>query len=113
MKNFFGVMPAGLRGHRLARIFAEQNQPGGIMLPDHHFGQHRGEHAAIKKFVSITGAKIHRAAGIEKDLAAEISVVLELLDIKLVRAGPYFPINVAQVVALSVGAVSGELGAIA
>src|SRR5438045_5945905 len=105
-------MTARLGGNGLPGFIAEQYQAGRIMLPDHKLRENRGQNTSIVELVRVSFAKVHGSARIQKNLAAHIRVIFELLDVKLVRARPDFPVNVPQVVALGVSAVSRKLRAV-
>src|SRR5687767_11474072 len=83
------------------------------MLADHHFGEHSRQHTPVKKLIAISLAEIHRGAGIQKNLATHVGVVLELFDVEFVTSGPDFPIDIPQVVTLRVRSVGRKLSAVA
>src|SRR5947207_11449254 len=83
------------------------------MLTHHHLGQYRGKNAPIMEFVGAVAAKIHRGTRVQENLAMQIGVVLKLFNVEFIGARPDLPIDVAQVVALGVGAVSRKFSAVA
>jgi hypothetical protein len=107
------MVACGLRGDGFPGLVPEQDEPRGVVLTHHELGEHGGQNAAVVELVRRPLAEIHRRAGVEEDLATQVGVILELLDVILVGAAPDFPINVTQAVPLGVGPVSGKLAAVA
>ena len=58
-------------------------------------------------------AEVHRGRGVHEQVQAEILLVHEELDVQAVEATVDVPVDVAEVVAVPVGAVVGELHAVA
>jgi len=76
-------------------------------------GECRRQQSAEGKLVGWPGPEIHGGRGVEVDLAAVVGIVLKLFDVERVTPGPDLPVEVAEIVALNVLAVTGELRRVA
>src|SRR5688572_25977901 len=107
-------MVTGARGGRyLPGVRSEKDQSRGIVLPDHQVREDGCQSAGVIEFIRVALPEIHRGACIEKDMATNVRVVFELLDVILLGAAPDFPIHISQVVARHVRTIGGEFGAVA
>jgi hypothetical protein len=92
-------------------LVVEENEPDGVALPQHEIGESGGELGGVGELGDRAGAVAHRPARVEKDVRAEVRLLLVLLHVELVRLGVDFPVDVAQGIAGHVLAVLGELDA--
>ncbi len=94
----------------VADLVVEGNQPGGIALAvDGQIEERRGEVAGVIHFVDAMGAELHRVAGVEQDRQQAVGFAAKALQIHPLGSGVDVPIDVAEIVAGSVGAIFGEL----
>jgi hypothetical protein len=103
-------------GRRLGRdegrdAVAEQDQADAVVLLDHQVGDGGGQIRGVFELGHFAGAVAHRRAHVEQDSAAQVGLLVELLDVELVGLGPDLPVDAADVVAQDVLAVLGELDA--
>ena len=71
------------------------------------------QQSAEGELVGWPGPEIHGGRGVEVDLPAVVGVVLELFDVERVTPSPDLPVEVAEIVALNVLAVTRELRRVA
>ncbi len=94
----------------VADLVVEGNQPGGIALAvDGQIEERRGKVAGVIHFVDAVRAELHRVAGVEQDGQRAVGFAAIALEIQALGSGVDVPIDVAQIVAGSVGAIFGEL----
>src|SRR5688500_9514792 len=113
MEQFIGMMSRARWRRGLLRLCTENNQSGRVMLSYHQERQHCRQCPSIVEFISSSCTEVHGRAGIQKNVAANIRVVLELLHIIFVRATPNFPIHIAQIIAIHIWPIRRELRAVA
>src|SRR5216684_5156418 len=92
----------------IAYAIVEADQSHGVALAVQEPGQRGGECAHIVRLGIIERAIMHRAALVHEQVAAEIGLVLESLEVVAVRARIQTPIQIARVIAWRVLAVFGE-----
>ena len=96
------------RGYVIVYIFVEDDEPGGVPLVRRHVAE-AGRHVAREiQLVDHVGAEPHRRAGIEQDQELRIGLAAVALEVHPLGTGENVPVDVAQVVSGSVGAVFGE-----
>ncbi len=81
----------------------------GIALLHEKEGHGGSERGRVIRLRHRPRAEAHRAAVIHDELAAQVRLVLELLDESAVTARQHLPVDVARIIALDVGAIFGEL----
>ena len=70
--------------------------------------QRGDQHPRIVEFGDGPGRVAHRRAAIEQEGAAQVGVLVGLFQVKAVRPPEEPPVDVAEIIALRVGAVLGE-----
>ena len=94
----------------VADLVVEDNQPGGIALSmDRQIEERRREVTGIIHFVDAVGAELHGVAGVEQDGQHRVGFAAEALENEAFAAREDVPIDMAKIVAGSVGDVFGEL----
>src|SRR5580692_12944907 len=98
------------RADKAADLVVESNQARGVALAvDREIEERCGEVAGIIHLVDGVGAKLHRIAGVEQDGQQAVGFAAKALEIQTLGSGVDVPIDVAKIVAGSIGAVFGEL----
>ncbi len=93
----------------VGHVLIEDDQAGGVALLRRQIGQRCGEEARIIEFADLARAIRHRRAGIEQNQQLHVRLALEPLQIETLGAGEDVPVDVAQIVALHVLLIFGEL----
>ena len=110
MKEFFQVRGLAGGSQVALDLVVEGGQAGGVLLLEDHVGEGGGDPLGVLELGDVAfGGVGHGLAGIEQDVGEEVGFLLVLLEVVLVGLGPDFPVDVADVVALRVLAVLGEL----
>ena len=90
----------------------ERDQPGRVALPVHQERERRRQHRAVFELAHRRRAAIrHRGADVEQQVALEVGLLLELLDVVPIGARVDLPVERRQIVAGQVLPVLGELDA--
>ncbi len=94
-----------------ADFAVEGDQSHAVLLMEHQVGQGRGGPLGVFQLRPRRGlaAVAHAFAGVQEQMADQVRLVLELLQIILVGPPKNFPIEIAEVVAGGILAVLGEL----
>src|SRR5436190_4729464 len=79
-QDFVSVMPRTRGRCGLAGLGAEHDQAGSVMLANHQKGKNCSESSCVVELVRIVCPEVHRGARIQKDMAANVCVVLELFN---------------------------------
>ena len=87
----------------------ESDQPDRVALEREEVGDGGRRGAGVLTLAVIEGAIVHRPAGVQHDVAAQVRLVLEPLDVVAVGAGEEPPVEIAGVVPRRVLAVLAEL----
>ena len=104
-----------VRGGRARRqmeadLLVEGDHADHVLLAAHEVGQARGQEATVVELrLAAAQAVVHRGAGVQEDVGAEVGLLLVLLDVVAVAAAPGDPVEVPHVVAGDVLAMLGEL----
>ena len=93
----------------IGHVLIEHDQPSGISLLRRHVGERSGEVARVIQFPDVARSISHGRAGVEQDEQLHVRFALESLQVETLAAGEDVPIDVAQVVALHILLVFGEL----
>ena len=75
----------------------------------HENRENRAEQAAVEELVPGTIPEVHAAAGIEKQVAAQVGFLFEFADEQIVGAAVDFPIDTLWGIAGEESSVGGEL----
>ena len=106
---------AGVRGARWpaasADAVVEGDQADGVALPVHQVRERRRQVRAVLELRHAARAVAHRRADVEQEVAPEVGLFLELLDVVAIGARVDLPVDRRQVVARDVLPVLGELDA--
>jgi len=89
-------------------LVIEGDKPDGIALLMEEVGEGGGEGGGVAGLVVVEGAVLHGTGTIEEQVAAEVGLVLELLDVMAVGPGEDPPVEMARVIAGGVLAILGE-----
>src|SRR5262245_3248040 len=108
IKNYPQVRGISLRRDLLHDRFCHTRQANRVALLARQIAERRHKPPAVFELRDAARAKIHRAAGIKNEAAAEIGVGLEFLDIEAVGAAIRPPVEPPQVVAGNIFAIFGE-----
>ncbi len=99
-----------LGGEALADLLVERDQADGVLLVDHQVAQGRGQADAVLELRQLLAVGVaHRPGEVHHEVAGEVGLGLELLDVEPVGLGEDRPVDVGDVVARGVLAVLGEL----
>ncbi len=102
------TLPRGGR-HVVGDVFVEDDQAGRVAL---HIGQvteRGGQKARVVELVDGVGSIAHGSRRIEQHQQSRVGLAAVALEIAAAGARENVPVHVAQVIALRVGAVFGEL----
>src|SRR4051812_17557781 len=110
LEYLIGMVARAGSGRGLSGFSPKDDQAGRVMLSHHQEREHGREGAPVIELVRITSAKIHGGACIQKQMAADVSIVLELLYVILIGSSPDLPVHVSKIIPFDVGTISGELG---
>jgi len=97
------------RGEIVGDPVVEGDQADGVALAGEEVGDRGGGGPGIIPLGVRARAVAHRPAGVDDQVAAEVRLVLEPLDVVAVRAGEQLPVDVPGVVAGGVFAILAEL----
>ena len=86
-------------------------EPGGVALVDDEVAERGGQALGVVEPGAVLARESHRAAAVEHDVAAQVGLGLELLEVVAVGAGEDAPVEPPDVVAGDVVAVLGKLDA--
>ncbi len=89
----------------------ETEQPHRVALVYEQIRQRAGDPAGVVKLASMLSRKRHGCTAVEQDVAAQVCVGLEFLDIKAVGSSIDPPVDSPCVVAGRILAVFGEFHA--
>ena len=80
----------------LANLLVERDQPDRVLLMDHQVAQRRGQADAVFELRQLLAIRVaHRAAQIHHQVAGDVGLGLELLDVVLVGLGVDQPVDVS------------------
>ena len=96
-------------GQVVVDLAGEGDQPDRVALGEQEVGERRRQGGGVVRLGPPARAVAHRPAVVDEQVAAQVGLVLELLDVVAVGAGEEPPVEVAEVVAGAVLAVFGEL----
>ena len=98
------------RRQALANFLVERDQADRILLMDHQVAQGRGQADAVVELGQLLAIRVaHRAAQVHHQVAGDVGLGLELLDVVLVGLGVDQPVDVLRIVAGRVLAMLAEL----
>jgi hypothetical protein len=87
-------------GARLSRSLVERDQPHRVLLVDHQVAQRRGQADRVVELGQLLAVRVaHRPAQVHHQIAGDVRLGLELLDVVLVRLGVDQPVDVLRIVA--------------
>ena len=89
-------------------VFIEDDEAGRIALGVGHVAERGGDEAGVIELGDAGGAEAHGGGGVEEEEELGIGLALVAFEEAAVGAGEDVPIDVAEVVALGVGAILGE-----
>ena len=89
----------------------ERHQADRVALPRHQICERRGEARAVLELGHRARPVRHRSADVEHEMAIEIGLLLELLDVVPIAACVHLPVDRRQIVARHVLPVLRELDA--
>ena len=97
--------------HQCPNLAVEGDQSDAVLLLEDEKGEGRGGALGVFEFRQrgAVAAIAHAFAGVQQQVADEVGFFLVLLEIVLVGLAENFPIDVAQIVALGILAMLGEL----
>jgi hypothetical protein len=95
-------------GEEFADLVIEGDETDGIALLMEEVGEGGGEGGGVAGLVVVEGAVLHGAGTVEEQVAAEVGLVLELLDVMAVGPGEDPPVEMARVIAGGVLPILGE-----
>ena len=100
-----------LRGGRLAWMLrVERDQADRVLLVDHQVAQRRRQADGVLELGQLLAVGVgHRGAEVHHQVAGDVGLGLELLEVILVGLGVDVPVEVLEVVAGDVLAMLGEL----
>ena len=101
-----GAMP---RRQVVGDLLVEREQADRVALREQEIGERRGQRAGVLALGVRRRAEAHRAAQVDEQVAAQVRLVLEPLDVVAVGAGEEPPVEIARVVAGRVRAILAEL----
>ena len=94
----------------MAYPFVESDQSHGIMLIDHQVTEGRGQADCVVELGQFLPVRVaHRLAQIHGQIAGDVGLGLELLDVELVGLGKHQPVDVFGIVASGIAAMLAEL----
>ncbi len=103
------LRPLARRGEALPDLLIERHQPHRVLLPDHQVTKGRRQADPVFKFRQLLSVSVpHRRREIHHEVARQIRLGLEFLDVKPVGLGVHVPVDVSNVVTGRVLAMLGE-----
>ena len=94
----------------LANLLIEGDQADRVLLPDHQVAKGRRQADPVFEFGQLLPVSVsHRGREVHHEVAGQVGLGLELLDVEPVGLGVDVPVDVADVVAGGVLAMLGEL----
>ena len=111
VQQFLQVRRIAAGADQRADFAVERDQAHAVLLMQHQVGQRRGRALGVfqlrhRRRVALVA---HALAGVQQQVADQVRLFLELLQVVLVGAAEDLPIEIAEVVAGRVLAVLGEL----
>src|SRR5262245_21944455 len=103
------LRPLALGRNYVAELLVERNHAHGVLLIDHQVAQ-RGRQAdrVVELGQLLPVREAHRLTEVHHQVAGDVRLGLELLDVVLVGLGEHQPVDVLGVIALRVPPVLGE-----
>jgi hypothetical protein len=89
-------------------MLVEGQQTNAVALQIEEIGESAGKSVSILGLGIGEGTKTHRAAVINQEMASEIGLVLEFLDVIAIGSGVEPPIQISGVVAWCILAIFGK-----
>ena len=111
VQQFLQVRGIAAGADQRADLAVEGDQAHAVLLLEHQVGQRRGRALGVFELRHRRGVApvAHALAGVQQQVADQVRLFLELLQVVLVGPAEDFPVEVAQVVAGRVLAMLGEL----
>ena len=92
-------------------LIGEGHDAGGVLLLENQISERGGEGAGVVEFGDAVGGIVHRCAGVEQQVGAQVGFVLVLFDHVAVEFAERLPVDAADLVARRILAVLFELDA--
>ena len=103
-------LPLRLGRQAVADLLVEGHQPDRVLLVDHQVAQRGGQADRVVELGQLLAVGVaHRAAQVHHQVAGDVRLGLELLDVVLVGLGVDQPVDVLGIVAGRVLAMLAEL----
>jgi hypothetical protein len=91
-------------------LLVEDHQTAGILLVDHQPAERRGEGDRVVEFRQLLAVGVgHRPARVDHEVAGDIGLGLEFLDVVLVGLGVDKPVDVLRIISGGILAMLAEL----
>ena len=104
------LRPLAPRRQALAHLLVEGDQADRVLLVDHQVAEGRRQADAVLELRQLLAVSVaHRAGEVHHQIAGQVGLGLELLDVEPVGLGVNVPVDVGDVVAGRVLAVLGKL----
>ena len=104
------LRPLAPRRQALANLLVERDQADRVLLVDHQVAERRRQADAVLELGQLLAVSVaHRPRQVHHQVAGQVGLGLELLDVEAVGLGVDVPVDVRDVVAGGVLAVLGEL----
>ena len=102
------IIALGARRHERFDMVGEGDEAGGVLLLENKISERCCERAAVVKFRNAIRGIIHRRAGVEKEIRAQVGFIFILFDEVAVEFAERLPIDAANFIAWRVFAVFFE-----
>ena len=104
------LLPFRLRRQHVDDLLAKGHQPDRILLMDHQVAERRRDAGRVLELRQLVLVAVgHRPAQVHRQIAGNVRLGFELLDVVLVGFGVDEPVDVLRVVAVRVLAMLAEL----